>query len=40
MKTIVAIAVDYEAIPTDQSEADIPGMFPGVTLLLLLQNGK
>jgi len=40
MKTIVAIAVDHEAIPTDQVETDIPGMFPGVTLVLLMQNGK
>jgi len=40
MKTIVVIAVDHEAIPTDQIETDIPGMFPGVTPLLLLQNGN
>jgi len=40
MKATVAIAVDHEAIPTDQSEVDIPGMFPGVTLLFLLQDGK
>jgi len=40
MKTIVVIAVDHEAIPTDRTETDIPGMFPGVTPLLQLQNGK
>jgi len=40
MKTIVVIAVDHEAIPTDQIETDIPGMFPSVTLLLLMQNGE